>query len=1054
MKKVKRKTAFFKPYPKSKIRYLTSETSQQLARGFVPVLFMSFRLPPYIPFALLPLFAGCGRAPIPAQAQPAQTQNVAPVVASAPQSYPELRIGGHGTSAGKFAALQDFRFAPDGTIWTVEASGKRYGNEIFPGNNRVQHLSDAGAPLGQFPIPADAFPYRIVADGAGTVYLTGWDQSRVTAYRENGELKKNWDIPFALALAPYQGGVAATSGPQRESADKIVVINGDRAREVKLSQPLARVRDLATGANGHFWIVAAVNQVYEFDQNGQLLQTIGAGTAARKGDGNEWYDVLAVQNDGTLLGMDAGTITRRAPDGNLLLRPDSIGGGRTYNRLQSVRVDPAGRIWVADFNMPQATQTEDSRPIIARLASDSFDPKTPGVVNLSARTLGLEPKLESPAPGHIAYDLKPFPLSFELPAAKRNLASARVSWVARDADKNAVDRGEFALDLGGRGAVSQSFDWTPPRFGWYQVTAVLLDGETPIKHAVALCGVTPPFANLPKFEQIAGLDRRTDVPRQMFAGMPALRLDATDEEWLRIDEQVVPLAKQLGAQVWMQFVEPKDLRPEWIGKVAGQFKGRVRYYEFINEPDLKKLSGAQYADAIRPAVAALRAADPQARVLGPGTVEIRLSWMKQFLEAGGAKLVDEWSFHPYEGHESTDPNYLKAKMTAMRGLLRQYGIGDIALWQGEHAIAAQRSDVIWPNTQAERWVSDRDVFEQFGIPVERDMHFYLNPRGYGKVPAYAWTYQGPLALSLVARTRYAMTRDKKYAGTLDFGPNGNGLLTGLRFEDGGETIVSLRANNVESGGKVGLSQDFSVNARRLSVVDAWGNERSIAVTGNRVTLFLDGLPLYVRLPRGVTLKPVARNWGANLARQASFSSPGAQRVEVLNDGLLQSIHRYEAGYNLPPSDTNAGQIFRALMAPAGDDTPKPAIVTARWSAPQNVKTVLLKGTRADNQHCALLDYEIEAEVGGRWQTVASVKTAVAPSEFGGAMETPLTSWSRDIADHLVSLPRPFTATAIRLSAKRATRGIIPDQFAIEARRQWKAHEEPMSLDLAEIEIYG
>ena len=412
------------------------------------------------------------------------------------------------------------------------------------------------------------------------------------------------------------------------------------------------------------------------------------------------------------------------------------------------------------------------------------------------------------------------------------------------------------------------------------------------------------------------------------------------------------------------------------------------------------------------------------------------------------------SFHPYEGHESTDPHYLTAKMTAMRGLLRQYGVGDIPLWQGEHAIAAQRNDVIWPNTQAERWVSNRDVFEQFGIPVARDMHFYLNPRGYGRVPSYAWTDQGPLVLPLISRARYAMTRGKKFAGALDFGRNGQGLFTGLRFEGDNESVVSLRANNVESGGAVGLSQDFSVQARTLSVVDAWGNARQIAVAGNRVTLPLDGLPLYVRLPRGASLTPVARNWGANLARQAEFSAPGARNVAALNDGLLQSIHYYEAGYNLPPSDTSAGTIFRDLMAPAGDDAIKPAVVTARWQTPQNVKTILLKGIRADNQHCALLDYDIEAEVNGQWQTVARVKTPVPPSELGGAMETPLTSWSRDIADHLVNLPRPIAATAIRLSAKRATRGIIPDQFAIEARRQFNAHEEPMSLDLAEIEIYG
>ncbi len=1011
---------------------------------------MSFRSLHYPALALLPLFAGCARAPIPAQAQDAPVK----LASSVAQSYPELRVGGKGTAPGKFAALQDFSFAPDGTIYTVEGAGKRYGNTVFPGNNRVQHLTGDGQPLGQFPIPADASPYRVAADASGTVYLTFWDQSRVAAYNANGELRKNWEIPFALALAPYRGGVAVASGNAREGADVIVVINGNESREVKLSQSLARVRDMTTDAKGHFWIVAAVNQVYEFDANGQLLQTVGAGTATRKGDGNEWFEAIALQNDGTLLGMDAGTITRRAPDGSLMLRPDSIGGGRTYNRLQSVRTDPNGRIWVADTNMPQATQTDDSRPIIARLASDAFDAKTPGVINVSAAANGITPTLETPLAGHIATDLQPFPLALKLPAANRNLTSARVSWVARDSNKNAVGQGQFTLDLSGNDAVSQPFSWTPPRFGWYQVTATLTDGDKAIARAVALCGVTPPFAGLPKFEQVEGLDRRTDVPRQMFAGMPAIRLDATDENWLAINERVVPLAKQYGANVWIQFVDAKDVRPEWVTKVVRQFKGRVRYYEFINEPDLKKLTPAEYVNLIRPAVAALRAADPDARVLGPATVEIRLGWMKQFLEAGGGKLVDEWSFHPYEGHESTDPHYLAAKMTAMRALLKQYGLGDIPLWQGEHAIAAQRNDTIWPNTQAERWVSDRDVFEQFGIPVERDMHFYLNPRGYGKVPSYAWTKEGPMALPLVSRTRYALTRGKKFAGALDFGPNGNGLFTGLRFTGGDDSVVSLRANNVESGGKVGLSQELTVNARNLAVTDAWGNERNITVEGNRVTLPLDGLPLYVRLPRGVQLEPVALNWGENLARRASFTAPGARNVAALGDGLLQSIHYFEAGYNLPPSDTNASQIFRSLIAPPGDDNLQPVVVTARWDAPQNVRTILLKGIRADNQHSALLDYDIEAEVGGQWQLLARVKTPVPPSELGGAMDTPLTSWSRDIADHVVQLPQTVRASAIRLTARRATRGIIPDQFAIEARRAFKAHEEPMSLDLAEIEIYG
>ena len=1017
---------------------------------------MSLRLSRFAALAVLPIFAGCSRTQVPAQAQVAPAR-IAVAAANDADVYPELRIGGKGAAPGQFADLRDFSFAPDGTIWTLEGPGKRRGpggNASYSGNNRVQHLSAEGKPLGQFPLEGNGSPFRLAADASGNVYVTFWDENRVAAYASDGRLIKNWDVPFALGLAPYQNGMAVTSGNVREGADKIVVINGATSREIKLSQSLTRVGDLTTDNKGNFWIVAWMNQVYQFDQNGQLKQTIGAGTNARKGDGSEWFEAIALQNDGTLLGMDANTITRRAPAGTLTLRPDSIGQHATYNRLQTVRVDKKNRIWAADFNMPQGNQPDASRPIIARLASDAFDANAPGAPTVAAT--GDNATLESALAGNIAYDLQPFALTLKMPVAKREIESAQVNWIARDTNKNSVGQGNFNVDLSGNRGALQSFSWTPPQFGWYQVTATISisHGADVLQRAVALCGVTPPFANLPKFEQVAGLDRRADVPRQMFVGMPAIRLDATGEDWLAIDEKVVPLAQKYGANVWLQFVEPKDVKPDWVTKVARQFKGRVRYYEFINEPDLK-MKPDEYIKLIRPAVAALRAADPDARVLGPATVQIRLDWMKQFLQAGGGDLIDEWDFHAYEGHESTDPNYLRAKLTAMRALLKQNGKGDIPLWQGEHAIAAQRASVIWPDIQAERWVSDRDVFEQFGIPVERDMFFYLNPRGYGKVPSYAWTNQGPMALSLVARARYAMTRDLKYAGALDFGATGNGLFTGLRFDgNDGQSVVSLRAGDVADGGKLGLSREFNVNARNIVVVDAWGNERNVPVENNRVTLELRSLPTYVRLPRGVKMTPIALNLGRNIARQATFEAPGATNVGVLNDGLLQSIHQFEPGYNLPPSDTNAGQIFRDTMAPVGDDNIKPAVVTARWKTPQKVRTILIKGIRADNQHCALLDYDVEIEINGKWQNFASVKADVPASELGGAMDTPLTSWSHDRAINVVSVPVAVAATAVRITARRATRGLIPDQFAIEARRGLKTYEEPMSLDLAEIEIYG
>ena len=308
---------------------------------------MKLRLSRYIALAVLPIFAGCTRTQVPAQAQIAPPQVA--VAANVADVYPELRVGGKGDAPGQFADLRDFSFAPDGTIWTLEGSGKKRGNDFLPGNNRVQHLSADGKPLGQFPLEGQSSPFRVAADASGNVYVTFWDETRVASYDAQGKLTKSWDVPFALGLSPTQNGMAVTSGQVREGADKIIVIDGDQSREIKLSQPLTRTRDLTTDSKGNFWIVAATNQVYQFDQNGQLKQTIGAGTDARKGDGSEWFDALALQSDGTLVGMDAGTITRRAPDGTLTTRPASIGQGATYNQVQTVRVDGQNRIWGRRF---------------------------------------------------------------------------------------------------------------------------------------------------------------------------------------------------------------------------------------------------------------------------------------------------------------------------------------------------------------------------------------------------------------------------------------------------------------------------------------------------------------------------------------------------------------------------------------------------------------------------------------------------------------------------------------------------------------------------------
>lgn len=88
--------------------------------------------------------------------------------------------------------------------------------------------------------------------------------------------------------------------------------------------------------------------------------------------------------------------------------------------------------------------------------------------------------------------------------------------------------------------------------------------------------------------------------------------------------------------------------------VARELKGRVKYYEMFNEPNaLHNIWGENYVKLIKAAYPAIKAADPEAYVLGvsqagiwwPTTCEA--TFMKQVFEAGGADYMDAVSVHPY-----------------------------------------------------------------------------------------------------------------------------------------------------------------------------------------------------------------------------------------------------------------------------------------------------------------------------------------------------------------------------------------------------------------------
>ncbi len=104
-------------------------------------------------------------------------------------------------------------------------------------------------------------------------------------------------------------------------------------------------------------------------------------------------------------------------------------------------------------------------------------------------------------------------------------------------------------------------------------------------------------------------------------------------------------------------VTPKgiDAYARYAGFVARTLSGSVRQFEVWNEwnsgfgskPAAKSGSAADYARMLAPAAAAIRAANPDAQVIGGSTAGVDLKWFREFIAAGGLEHVDAVSVHSY-----------------------------------------------------------------------------------------------------------------------------------------------------------------------------------------------------------------------------------------------------------------------------------------------------------------------------------------------------------------------------------------------------------------------
>jgi streptogramin lyase len=953
----------------------------------------------------------------------------------------DLEFGHFGEGHGKLSGLMDLKADAQGNLLVLDW-GLAQGNRNS-GNGLVQKFDPSGKFLSQIDLHSDDLkagfdPARLAVDARGGIWVTQPRAGKIQHFGPDGAPRPTLALPQALAIATHGERVYVAPGGERQSCGQIAVFDLDGAPQapIVLAKPLTNVSAMTADPAGNLWLLANVNQLYRFGPDGALTATLGSGLTTRAQDGSELIHGVTCDSKGNLYTMtwgNPGLVVKFDAD----LKHVSTREGQfkwadpwsVHSAYTVLATDPQDRLWVGvGGKVLDGTPRYHYKPCVLRTETAFLDPAARGVTVASTLALGLKPSLETPLAYNLGCDLRPLSLTFRVAPANRRVNHVEVVWRAQDSFGAVAGRGQFGLDLSDGQAAGQAFEFQPPRFGWYTVTCEVRSGETGLMAFGTHLGLSPPYAGLPQLAAGESPGGTLDCPRSAWCGLRLARTN-TNGSPKELDAAIAS-AEKYHCLLLVQFESKERCAPDQVKAVAERCAGRVKYWEVVNEPN-GSMKPEAYVPLLKSVREIVKAADPAAQILGPDVCGVDLGWYERFYQAGGGPLVDILSVHDYEGHESIDPNHWIWKFGQLRAIMARYGDDKKAVWQTERAIGGIRGDNFLPLTQAIRITLHRDLLDRLGIPSEHSLHFYLDDHGYADVPTFIFSAAGPHPAALALRTRAGLLGERALAATLDFGALGNKLFWGQRYDGPEGAVVILR-----NLGLADTPRRFRVTgAAELTVSDAFGNESKAPVRGGVAELTLGQLPSYVRLPAGVSLRPEPLDLGPNLAPGVTLSYSAASKGDLarLTNGIFETIH---AGN--PNGGTDGKLIWQGKLPSL------PQTLTIDLGAPRRVSDLVLYGPRADNQFCALLDFDVLAGD----QVLAQVRTAFPAAE---RVRTPLgvaNTWYGDTNLHWVRFA-PVTTAQLKVVVRRTTCGFLPD----EGLRAW-GNPIPAQVMLKEIEIYG
>ena len=140
-----------------------------------------------------------------------------------------------------------------------------------------------------------------------------------------------------------------------------------------------------------------------------------------------------------------------------------------------------------------------------------------------------------------------------------------------------------------------------------------------------------------------------------------------------------------GSGIYAGYPDMQDWR-DYVSTVVKHFKGRIRFYEVYNEPNLCMPDAKRYSEYLKAAFEEIRKADPSALVVGICATGDFSANLQEFTGQCGKndafKHLDIMSFHPYSAQLDTSALPAEQQLKQIRSLTDQFR-KNVPLWNDE-----------------------------------------------------------------------------------------------------------------------------------------------------------------------------------------------------------------------------------------------------------------------------------------------------------------------------------------------------------------------------------